>query len=118
MGLFYQFCSQFWGFLTALKNGVSSPGNDESEATMFSELAYGKEVYDSDYDVVKRQGFPNGYMAKNDGEEFLPVASEGFFHPSARDKGFLYGSDRGENADKVRQWVSGLWVSLGNQKQR
>lgn len=89
---------------------------DESESTMYEELAYGKEVYDSDYDVVKRQGFPNGYMAKNDGEEFLPVASEGFFHPSARDKGFLYGSDRGENADKVRQWVAGLWVSLGNQK--
>lgn len=87
---------------------------DEAEGTMYDELTYGEKTYDFDYGIIKRKGFPNGYMAHENGEELLPVATEAFFHPSTVNKGFLYGSDRGENADKVRQWVSGLWVSLGN----
>jgi hypothetical protein len=51
-------------------------------------------------------------MAHSNGRELFTVASEGFFHPSTVDKGFLYGSDRGENADQVRQWITGLWISL------
>lgn len=87
---------------------------DEEEATMYDSLAYGERTYDLDYGIIKHRGLPNGYMGHADGDELLPVATEAFFHPSTVNKGFLYGSDRGENADKVRQWVSGLWVSLGS----
>jgi hypothetical protein len=83
----------------------------DEEETMFYKLA-GDKTFSHDYGEVIHKGFPNEYMAHSNGRELFTVASEGFFHPSTVDKGFLYGSDRGENADQVRQWITGLWISL------
>lgn len=92
----------------------------DEEETMFYKLA-GVKTYSHDYGEVIHKGFPNEYMAHSNGRELFTVASEGFFHPSTVDKGFLYGSNRGENADQVRQWITGLWISLnarGTEKQK
>lgn len=106
--LLHEFCH------AVQRRTVAQNSLDEWEDTMYSELAYGEKTFDHDYGIIKYRGFPNGYMAHHDREELLPVATEAFFHPSTVDKGYLYGSDRGENADKVRQWISGLWVALGS----
>lgn len=83
----------------------------DEEETMFYKLA-GDKTFSHDYGEVIHKGFPNEYMAHSNGRELFTVASEGFFHPSTVDKGFFYGSNRGENADQVRQWITGLWISL------
>jgi hypothetical protein len=83
----------------------------DEEETMFDRLA-GEKTYSFDYDEVIYKGFPNEYMAHKSGRELFTVASEAFFHPSTVNKGFLYGSNRGENADQIRQWITGLWISL------
>lgn len=83
----------------------------DEEETMFDKLA-GAKTFSHDYGEVIYKGFPNEYMAHSSGRELFTVASEGFFHPSTVDKDFFYGSNRGENADQVRQWVTGLWISL------
>lgn len=83
----------------------------DEEETMFYKLA-GDKTFSHDYGEVIHKGFPNEYMAHSSGRELFTVASEGFFHPSTVDKGFFYGSNRGENADQVRQWITGLWLSM------
>lgn len=83
----------------------------DEEETMFYKLA-GDKTFSYDYGEVIHKGFPNEYMAHSNGRELFTVASEAFLHPSTVDKGFLYGSNRGENADQVRQWITGLWISL------
>lgn len=87
---------------------------DEAEESMFAELAVGPTVQSKEYNDKVYRGFPTEYMGHENGAELLPVATEGFFYPAAQERDYLYGSNRGENADKVRQWVSGLWISLNN----
>lgn len=57
------------------------------------------------------EGFPDEYMGLYNGREVLTRASEGLYYPAAHSSGFLYGKHRGKNADKVRQWVAGYWLS-------
>lgn len=83
----------------------------DEEETMFYKLA-GAKTFSHDYGEIIYKGFPNEYMAHSNGRELFTVASEAFFHPSTVNKEFLYGSNRGENADQVRQWITGLWISL------
>lgn len=88
-----------------------SPKRQEQE--MFEHIAKNKDFSDK-YNVNYYTGFPDDYMGAASKAELLPMATEGLFSASVPTRGFFYGSDRGENAHKVRRWVTGLWLSLAN----
>lgn len=91
---------------------VQSKDNSTSEMMMFKKIAGEEKVSNSFYPPLKvRKGFPDEYMGLTNGRELLTRASEGFYYPSASNNHFLYGKDRGENADKVRSWVIGYWIA-------
>lgn len=83
-----------------------------AEEEMFNELRetdapkYNSGLGDDCY-----EGFPDEYMGLYNGREVLTRASEGLYYPSSHSSQFLYGKNRGKNADKVRQWVAGYWLS-------
>lgn len=83
-----------------------------AEEEMFNELRetdapkYNSGLGDDCY-----EGFPDEYMGLYNGREVLTRASEGLYYPAAHSSQFLYGKHRGKNADKVRQWVAGYWLS-------
>lgn len=83
-----------------------------SEPEMFNKLRetdapkYNSSLGDACYD-----GFPDEYMGLYNGRELLTRASEGLYYPSAHSSQFLYGKNRGKNADTVRQWIAGYWLN-------
>lgn len=83
-----------------------------SEPEMFNKLRetdapkYNSSLGDACYD-----GFPDEYMGLYNGRELLTRASEGLYYPSAHSSQFLYGKNRGKNADQVRQWIAGYWLN-------
>lgn len=85
--------------------------NGFEEKEMFDSIA-GEKTFDWETHEIVHKGFPNGYMGLRGGKELLPVATEGVFYPGTGDRRFFYGSDKGENAQKVRNWVTGYWLSM------
>lgn len=83
-----------------------------AEEEMFNELREtDAPKYDSGLGESCYEGFPDEYMGLYNGREVLTRASEGLYYPSSHSSQFLYGKNRGKNADKVRQWVAGYWLS-------
>lgn len=77
--------------------------------TVASEKRIKSKVWGSRY-----TGFPHRYMGITRNYELFTVASEGLFSPDEDDRNFFYGTQQGKNAKPVRQWITGLWLSLAN----
>ena len=85
-------------------------GKAPTERSMFNRIAAkGESRYNSAYGERTYDNFPTEYMGASRGNELLPVATEGWLYPE-RNQG-LYGSDRKESANEVRDWVAGFWLT-------
>lgn len=83
-----------------------------SEPEMFNKLRESDSPsYRSGLGEACYDGFPDEYMGLHNSRELLTRATEGLYYPSAHSSQFLYGKNRGKNADKVRQWVAGYWLN-------
>lgn len=87
---------------------VQMTDSTKAEEKMFEKLAYDQH-YDKNLDESVFKGFPDEYMGLSNSREVLTRATEGFYKPT--NNGYLYGENKGENADEVRQWVIGYWLS-------
>lgn len=84
-----------------------------AEEKMFNNLRESdKPVHAAELDDSVFEGFPDTYMGLYNGRELLTRATEGLYYPSASP--YLYSDRQGKNADKVRQWVMGYWLSKDN----
>lgn len=80
-----------------------------TELEMFNKLADKSEEHDYGNGDGYYKGFPDDYMGLRNGRELLTRATEGLYEPT--EAGYFYGANRGENADEVRQWIMGYWLS-------
>lgn len=102
-------------FIHEFAHGVEhfNDGIDSDSYRMYRKFAdVGESYYDESYGVKSITGLPNAYMGASGGVEFFTKATEGFFCPDSPENGFFYGSDRVASSDEIKNWVTGVWVSL------
>jgi len=87
---------------------VQMTDSSKVEDEIFKKLAYDQYYHDGIGDNVYK-GFPDDYMGLYNSREVLTRSTEGMYKPTSN--GFLYGKDKGENADTIRRWVMGYWLS-------
>lgn len=98
----------------AVQNGyyqrMNDTGKEPLDIEMYNKLK-GESFYSNDYNLETHKGFPDDYMGSSE-RELFPMATEGVFNPAATQRGYFYGKDKHENADKIKNWTTGFWLHL------
>jgi hypothetical protein len=93
-----------------------NPTVQSAEQNMFSEIMKDKKT-SKYYDFEVYDGFPDDYMGYPSRAELLPMSTQAVFYPDASQNDFLYGSNQGQNAAKIRKWVIGFWLATDKRTQ-
>lgn len=94
----------------AIQSSYSYKAPIPTEREVFQKFSEGELINTGEYEYYR--GGPDEYMFEKSGRELFPRATEGFYYPVGND--YLYGRDSLENnGKKIRDWVAGVWLSLG-----
>lgn len=85
-------------------------GEQDLDSEMYHKLQ-GERFFSEKYNMESFRGFPDEYMGTGY-REFFPVATEGFFKPTA--KNLFYGKNRHDRSDDIKKWTIGFWLHLNN----